>query len=100
MLAYKSKISLEELLDQVPATKGRYQRLVGRLIYISHIRSNIAYIISVVSHFMHNPSEVHMNIGFRILWYMKSTLEKGLMFSKNNHANIIEYYDSNCDVKG
>jgi hypothetical protein len=100
MLAYKSRISLEELLDQVPTKKGRYQRLVGWLIYISHIRSNIAYIISVVSHFMYNPSEVHMNIGFRILWYMKSTLEKCFMFSKNNHANIIEYYDSNCDVKG
>jgi hypothetical protein len=100
MLAYKNRISLEELLDQVPAKKGRYQRLVGRLIYISHIRSNIAYIISVASHFMYNPSEVHMNIGFRILWYMKSILEKGSMFSKNNHGNIIEYYDSNCDVKG
>ena len=49
---------------------------------------------------MYNPSEVHMNIGFRILWYMKSILEKGSMFSKNNHGNIIEYYDSNCDVKG
>jgi len=29
MLAYKNRISLEELLDQVPAKKGRYQRLVG-----------------------------------------------------------------------
>ncbi|KAI5354497.1 hypothetical protein L3X38_007392 [Prunus dulcis] len=32
---------LEEYPDQVPTNKGRYQRLVGRLIYLSHTRPNI-----------------------------------------------------------
>ena len=27
---------IEELLNQVPTDKGRYQRLVGRLMYLSH----------------------------------------------------------------
>lgn len=77
---YKSRLSLEELLDQVPPKKGKYQRLVGRLIYISHIQLNIAYISSEISYFMHNASEVNMNIGFRILRYMKLILGKVLRF--------------------
>ena len=35
--------------------KGRYQRLVGKLIYLSHTRSDIAYVVNVVSQFMHDP---------------------------------------------
>lgn len=48
---------LEEYRDQVPTNKERYQRLVGKLIYLPHTRSNIAYAISLVSQYMHNPSE-------------------------------------------
>ncbi|CAL9001730.1 unnamed protein product [Prunus brigantina] len=49
---------LEECPYQVPIDKGRYPRLVGRLIYLSYTRLDIAYALSVVSGFMHNPSKV------------------------------------------
>ena len=35
--------------------RGRYQRLVGKLIYLSHTRPDIAFAVSVVSQFMHAP---------------------------------------------
>lgn len=35
-----------------------YQRLVGRLIYLSHTQSGITYAMSVISQFMHSPKEV------------------------------------------
>ena len=91
---------LEELLNQVPTNKGRYQRLVGRLMYLSHTRLDIAYSVSVVSRFMHNPSEVHISVVFRILCYLKSTPGKGFMFSKHNHLAISRYCDSNQGAKG
>lgn len=47
--------------DPVPIDTVRYQRLVGRLIYLSHTRPGIAYVVSVVSRFMHAPSDEHMN---------------------------------------
>ena len=71
----------------------RYQRLVGKLIYLSHTCPDIAYSISVVSQFMYNSSEDHIGVVIRILWYPKSSPGKGLMFSMNAHLNIEGYTD-------
>ena len=43
--------------NQVPVDKGRYQRLVGILMYLAHTRLDLAYALSIVSQFMHNPGE-------------------------------------------
>ena len=40
--------------DEVVDT-SRYQRLVGKLIYLFHTRPDIAFAISRVSQFMHSP---------------------------------------------
>ena len=79
------------LPDQAQTDKGCYQRLVGRLIYLSHTRPDIAYAVSVVSQFMHAPSEEHMEAVYRILRYLKSVPGKGLLFSKNGISNIEGY---------
>ena len=78
----------------MPADKVRYQRLVGKLIYLSHTHPDIAYAVSVVRQFMHNSSEDHMGAVFRILRYLKSSPGKGLLFSKNAHLNIEGYTDA------
>ncbi|KAM5578991.1 hypothetical protein ABKV19_009000 [Rosa sericea] len=85
---------LAEYVDQIPTNKGRYQRLVGRLIYLSHTRPDLTYAVSAVSQFMHNPSKVHMDVVFRILQYLKSAPGKGLIFSKNNHLDVSGYTDA------
>ncbi|XP_043705548.1 uncharacterized mitochondrial protein AtMg00810-like [Telopea speciosissima] len=50
-----------------PVDKGRYQRLVGKLIYLSHTRPDIAVAVSLVSQFMHDPYSSHMEAVIRIL---------------------------------
>ena len=44
-----------------------YQHLVGRLIYLSHTRLNIAYVVSVISQFMHNSKEVYLQVANCVL---------------------------------
>ena len=88
-------LGLGEHSNQIPTNRERYQRLVGKLIYLSHTRPDIAYAVSLVSQFMHNPSEDHMNAVLRILRYLKSSPGKGLMFRKNNHLSIDGYTDVN-----
>ena len=77
-----------------PVDKERYQRLVGRLIYLSHTRPNIAYAVSLVSQFMHDPRKTHMEAVSRILCYLKSAPGKGLLFSNNGHLRIESFIDA------
>ncbi|BBH01926.1 ABC-2 type transporter family protein, partial [Prunus dulcis] len=79
---------LGEYPDQVPTNKERYQRLVGKLIYLGHTRPDIAYAVSVVSQFMHAPSEAHMDAVNRILRYLKSSPGRGLMFGRHGHLDV------------
>ena len=41
--------------NEAPTNKGRYQKLVRNLIYLSHTRPNIAYAVNLVRQFMPDP---------------------------------------------
>jgi hypothetical protein len=84
---------LGEDVDDIPVDRERYQKLVGKLIYLSHTRPDIAFAVSVVSQFMHAPCEKHMEAVYRILRYLKSAPGKGLMLYKNGHLEVEGYTD-------
>ncbi|XP_024030348.1 uncharacterized protein LOC112094217 [Morus notabilis] len=80
--------------ESVPVDKGRYQRLVGKLIYLSHTRPDIAYSVGIVSQHMNNPSEDHLEAVNRILRYLKTTLGHGLFFKKSENRDVVLYTDA------
>lgn len=77
-----------------PVDKHQYQRLVGRLIYLSHTRPGIAYAVSIVSRYMHDPRSGHLNAVNRILRYLKGCPGKGILFSDHGHLGIEGYTDA------
>ncbi|KAM7491063.1 hypothetical protein LguiA_033984 [Lonicera macranthoides] len=85
---------LGDVKDGVPVETGRYQRLVGKLIYLSHTRPDIAFAVSMVSQFMHSPCEEHLEAVYRILRYLKGSPRKGLFFRKNDKRGIEVYTDA------
>ncbi|KAJ0466424.1 putative RNA-directed DNA polymerase [Helianthus annuus] len=76
------------------ADKDRYQRIVGKLIYLSHTRPDIAYAVGVVSQFMHQPQVAHMNAVWRIIGYLKGTVGHGVLFKANGHLRTEAYTDA------
>ena len=67
---------------------------MGKLIYLLYTRPDIAYAMSVVSQFMHNPKEIHIEAIFRILRYLKSTPDKGIQFRKAEGIKLEIYIDA------
>ena len=77
-----------------PVDKGRYQRLVGRLIYLSLTHLDIAYAMSIVSQFMHAPTQQHLAVVYHILRYLKGTPGKGLLFQKSGEREAKGFADA------
>ena len=74
--------------------REQYQRLVGRLIYLSHTRPDIAFAVSMVSQFMHSPGPKHFEAVYKILRYLKGTPGRGLLFKKHGHLQVEIYTDA------
>jgi hypothetical protein len=87
----KCKLSTE---TGEPMDRERYQRLVDRLIYLSHTRPDISFAVSIVSRYMHDLRKCHMDAVYQILRYLKNAPGKGLIFKKNGYLNIEGYCDS------
>uniref|UniRef100_A0A803MPM2 Uncharacterized protein n=1 Tax=Chenopodium quinoa TaxID=63459 RepID=A0A803MPM2_CHEQI len=79
----------EKLVDQT-----QYERLVGKLIYLSHTRPDLAYAVGVVSRFMHKPQSQHLEAVYRILRYLKGTPRRGVMFEKHGHLDLHAFTDA------
>lgn len=81
---WKSKVNEKD----PPFDWKRYQRLVGKLIYLSLTRPDITYSVSFVSRFMHSPTKRHYEAVQQILRYLKGTPRKGLLFKKNDRRDV------------
>jgi hypothetical protein len=80
LLAEGMKLGIDRTQGSID--KGRYQRLVGRLMYLGHTRPDLAHALSVISQYMHNLGEQHMSAVMRILSYLKGSPGKGVYFEK------------------
>ncbi|XP_043705454.1 uncharacterized mitochondrial protein AtMg00810-like [Telopea speciosissima] len=75
--------------DGEPVDKGQYQRLIGRMIYLSHTWPDIAYVVTLVSQYM------HLEAAYHILRYLKSAPGKGVLFSSHGHLKVEALIDAN-----
>ena len=66
----------------------------SKLIYLYHTLPDIAYVVSLVSQFMHVPRESHLKVVLRIFRYLNSTPGKELFFMRNNHLHAETYTNS------
>ncbi|RVW75579.1 Retrovirus-related Pol polyprotein from transposon RE1 [Vitis vinifera] len=80
--------------DSHPTDKDRYQRLVGKLIYLTHTRPDIGFTVSMVSRYMNNPTERHMKAVYRILQYLKKSPGRGLYFKKTSSREVEVFRDA------
>lgn len=82
-----TKLSKAE--EDIEVDNERYQRLIGRLIYLSHTWPDIAYAVSVISQFMRSPKEAHLQATHWVWQYLIGTPWKGILFKRNEGGGLV-----------
>ncbi|KAJ0509687.1 putative RNA-directed DNA polymerase [Helianthus annuus] len=86
-----SKIEKDKsLLENVSG----FQKLIGKLIYLSLTRPDISYAVQFLSQYMHKPCQSHLDIALRLLRYLKQSPGMGVMFRKTDNFDISAFVDS------
>ncbi|GKC58706.1 ribonuclease H-like domain-containing protein [Tanacetum coccineum] len=99
---YKTLIESKLIVTDQPMNKKdkpmnnitEYQNFLGKLIYLTHTRPDIACAVHCLSQFMHSPLNSHLKLAFRILKYLKNSPGKGIFISKWENFNLKGFSDS------
>ncbi|XP_074314341.1 secreted RxLR effector protein 161-like [Silene latifolia] len=71
-----------------------YRQLVGKLIYLTISRPDIAFSVQLLSQFLQSPTSDHMQAARRVLRYLKSAPHQGVLFASTSAAQLTAYCDS------
>ncbi|CAM8922970.1 unnamed protein product [Rhodiola kirilowii] len=72
----------------------QYRRLVGKLIYLTITRPDLAYPVHILSQFMQRPTEDHHTAVLRLLRFVKAAPAQGLYFSTTSDLTLRAFCDA------
>jgi hypothetical protein len=75
----------------------KYKQLVGSLIYLTTTHPDIAFIVGILSRFMHQPCQGHWTTTKQVLKYLKDTQSYDIKYSKVLDFHLIGYLVSDFD---
>ncbi|KAE8702231.1 Detected protein of unknown function [Hibiscus syriacus] len=80
--------------DELLKDKTSYQRLIGKLIYLTNTRPDIAYSVQLLSQFMQQPRKLHLDAALRVVRYIKSSPGQGVLLSAESQCQLQAFCDS------
>lgn len=76
------------------ANVQQYRRLVGRLIYLTNTRPDLAYSVHILAQFMQKPLLPHWDAAIRVVRYLKGSPGQGIFFKADDQLRISAFCDA------
>uniref|UniRef100_A0A3Q7FM67 Reverse transcriptase Ty1/copia-type domain-containing protein n=1 Tax=Solanum lycopersicum TaxID=4081 RepID=A0A3Q7FM67_SOLLC len=73
---------------------SRYQRMIGKLLYLTNTRPDIAFAVQNLSQFMQQPKHSHWNAALRVIKYIKGSPGLGLLMSSRKDTKLTGFRDA------
>lgn len=88
----KEKFIKDDGADKVD--EAHFRSLIGCLMYLTATRPDILFPVSLLSRFMHCPSELHLKAAKRVVRYIKGTINYGVKYCKVQDFKLFGFSDS------
>jgi hypothetical protein len=85
---------LEDGQDTPLVDNTLHKQLVGSLLYLTHSRPDLSYVVGAVSRFMKEPHELHWKATKCILRYVHGTITFRIHYATKSALDLIEFTDS------
>lgn len=69
---------------------------MGRLIYLAMTRPDLAYVIHVLSQFMHDPKTDHLDVAAWVVRYLKANPGQGIFLCADSDLRLVTWCDADC----
>ncbi|KAG0574652.1 hypothetical protein KC19_VG280100 [Ceratodon purpureus] len=89
------KLHLKPVMDAAPVYQALYQCMVGKWIFLTHTRPDIAYAASIVSTFMNQLQKPHARAVKHIYRYLRGTKNFALFYRQGGDFNLHGFTDAN-----
>eukprot|EP00253_Pinus_taeda_P004661 PITA_04661 len=70
-----------------------YQSIVGSLMHLTATKTDIMFVVSLISRFMERPKEAHWQATKIILRYVKGTKSFGILYNVSECSDLVGYTD-------
>ncbi|XP_062086017.1 secreted RxLR effector protein 161-like [Humulus lupulus] len=92
LMSSREKLFKEDGTEKID--QAYFRSMIGCLMYLTAIRSDILNIVSIFSRFMHCTSEWHLNAAKRVLRYVKGTSDFDIKITRIKEFKLLGFSDS------
>lgn len=93
-------LKVDDEVNSEPTNAEEYRRIVGKYLYLTNTRTNLAYLVGVINRYMGTPKETHLSMAKHILRYVRGTKSFGIIYLRGGQSKLQSFTDADwaCDI--
>jgi hypothetical protein len=91
---FYSRVNIIATCTSPKVDANLYRLLVGSLLYLTHTRAHLSFVVGLVARYMQTPHESHWKTTKRILRYVCGIVQFGIHYISRGTPLLVGFTDS------